>query len=1351
MSVALLLHRIAEDRAEARVGDTLLATFEPSALLVDQPLFSTRPLPADPVAYGRRLWAALGGEALHSALADLPLAPNLDSLVAIRSADPELHAIPWEYLHDGADFLIFRTLLVREVPGAPLPAPPDPSQPWRLVAMGSDPLLQEVRDPETNTLQDYVPLRRLQVVRELDTLRDALQRRNPPVPVRWQRIAPTAQALIDDLDPREPAWFHYTGHGDVVDGRPILCFDDGTGCMAPRPVADLAADLREVVQFAFLNACRTADSREPGANLALTLVRNGIPAVLGTQYQVLDAAANIFAQTFYRSLAAGQHPARALYQARRQLRTQFSSEPREWAVPALYLAQGYRWQAQQPSLVAPLDSIEPPLPRTEALRTPATIVGRDREMMELARNFLVDNQRIVTIRGPGGIGKTALVNALAERLRFHFVDGIYALTLALPAGDERLVAATVRRSLADVLGVQHPAFDDPAAAAAQAEVLAGVARRRPRMLLIWDNYETVLWRLGRDRDDDDAPSPVAAEQREEAAAVQRLVHSLADAGAALLFTSRQSPVGLPGEAFYPSVAQGFQLGGLDPVSSEQLLRANVGLRIPSRGFLAQIAEAVGYSPLALRLAAARWANSQDDEADFLRNLADELLKAEDAGLSPHQVSVSVNVRLSVDALPPGRRDDLLALAIVANSLITPMHGAVVWGLEDDDRWFADQAHARLELLSQASLLQGLGYDSARNRSEIYAMQSVIAGVIGRMAQEPHQAAGQAAARDRYARWADMMVSRAYGEGGIDFDPEIAQATRSILPDLPAALADLPDDRRGWAAWRAATILRQFGQPGQAEQMLDMAETTVRQAENTELLSRIHHEQAVVLETRGELDGAMRLYEQSLAIQESLGEVRGKSATLANMSIIQFRQGDRETALHNARESLRLLRAMGAADAAKVAEIVQQMEAASSDQKTTESAELSPARLAGALTAATVRALRGQLPRAGVQAELQGLSAAGDLEPVRAALLAALAGTPSAAAELLAAAAPLLAQGAPAERADALVGIGNLADSLGDGATKLRAREAAADAFRRAGTDREALVQLSIALYNLALTYANQGDPSAAVPLLEEVVALDERTGHPDLESDRAALEQMRRRATGTREPGLREAMAAWVDQGRDEEQFTGLLNAACNLYIQAMRADDLEQRAALAHDLAYMRAARPLPIAGANDFLAVLQLLLRGEPAMRERAARQRAALPAPLAQALDTMERAIAGEPSPPPAEREAVETAAAQALLGQLTPEQQAELAVAAQVMPFLQTAIQILRQPQIAVTERARHAEGLEQAAEQAAADESAGSPWLAAAAALRVAAGWLRGAPPDLTDLPEPYRSLIDALMKEPSDD
>ncbi|WP_299643877.1 CHAT domain-containing protein [uncultured Chloroflexus sp.] len=1184
---------------------------------------------------------------------------------------------------------------MREVPNAPLPSPPDPTLPWRLVVMGSDPLLQEVRDPQTGLLADYAPLSRLRVVQELDLLRDDLARQNPQVPIRWQRIAPTRQALTDDLVASEPILFHYTGHGDVVNGTPVLCFDDGAGCMDAQPVADLAALLRGSAYFAFLNACRTADSHEPGANLALALVKQGVPVVLGTQYHVLDEAAAHFARTFYRVLAAGNHPAQALYRARLKLKDQLRSEPREWAVPVLYYAQGYVWPTQKPTLPAALSPLEPPRPNTEQLRAPdptaGYFVGRQHELVELARLFIHDQRRIVTVRGTGGIGKTTLVNALAQRLRFHFHDGIVAISLFLPGDNTLLRAATVRKTLAELLGIRDQAFDVPEAIEKQERVLVEAARSRPRLLLIWDNYETVLWRLGREVSDTDSV-PFTDEQRQEAAAVQRLVRRLADAGVHLLFTTRQSPVGLAGEAFYPPAEQGHQLKGLRLADSVTLMRQHVGERIPSQAFLEELAAAVEYHPLAMTLAAARWAKSQDDETTFLANLRDELAKAHDPAAPMYQQSsLEINVRISLNALPADLQANLLALTIIANPVITPSHGAVIWGLEDE------AAHQRLELLHQASLLQGHGYDEQRNRALTYSVQPVIASVLGRLAQE-HDLGP---ARTRYAAWVAQLVKLAYSR--IDTDPDVAALTQFLLPDIAAALPYLPTDQRGWCAWRAASIFSQLGQPVQAEQCIGLAEAVAKETADQPLLSRVFHQQATLLVIRGDLDGALRLYEESLALCERLGDVQGKSATLIMMAQVQFIQGEHAKALANVRAGWQLLQAIGAApDAAQAAQLVQQMEAMLASVGT-------PSRLVGALIAAVVRAKRGQMSATEVRAELERLLAEEALAPVVTALVAALADQADAAAQLLLAAEPLLTKGTAAERADALMGIGHLANVLGDQVTELRAREAAVAAFRMAGDDRQSLVNLSIALYDLAMFHVGQGDFATAVPLPEEVVELDERTGHPDLASDRATLEEVRRRAAGVPEPTIREAIIAWRDGGRDDWQFVALLTKICNHYVQTMRTGDRTSRWELAHDLAVLRAIQPLPIAGTNDFLHVLQLRLRDEPGMAERAAQIQAALPTQLALLLTVIEQQVRGEAVTLPAATE-VQALAEQVavLLSQLTPAQQAELLVLAQVAPLVQLGAQLLRQPELTAAERSQFAERLDQAADQAEAGEVDGSP-------------------------------------------
>ena len=378
MALVITLEMLDDKRAQASVDGEVLSVFEPQALLEAQPKrFASE---AEALTYGMSLFAALGGAHLAELLDELPFAPDEESTVVLRTADVGLAALPWEYLHSGDEdefYLVFDYLLVREVPTNKKrkPRAPKPGKPWRLVAQGSDPLLQEVRDAESGALKGWAPMRRLQVVRELDMLHKSLREQQPPVAIRWQRIAPTRSALADLAGGGEPMWFHYTGHGDVLDGEAILCFDDGTGRMDAQSVRGLVRRLRGRVYLAFLNACRTADGREPSANLAFELVRGGVPVVLGTRDSVRDDAAAAFAFTFYQHLATGETPGQALYWARFKLKDLFPLQPFEWMLPVLYMAEGYEWPVQQAPAQRPTP-VPAPVVNTLALQAPDKLFGR---------------------------------------------------------------------------------------------------------------------------------------------------------------------------------------------------------------------------------------------------------------------------------------------------------------------------------------------------------------------------------------------------------------------------------------------------------------------------------------------------------------------------------------------------------------------------------------------------------------------------------------------------------------------------------------------------------------------------------------------------------------------------------------------------------------------------------------------------------------------------------------------------------------------------------------------------------------------------------------------------------------
>jgi len=149
--------------------------------------------------------------------------------------------------------------------------------------------------------------------------------------------------------------------------------------------------------------------------------------------------------------------------------------------------------------------------------------------------------------------------------------------------------------------------------------------------------------------------------------------------------------------------------------------------------------------------------------------------------------------------------------------------------------------------------------------------------------------------------------------------------------------------------------------------------------------------------------------------------------------------------------------------------------------------------------------------------------------------------------------------------------------------------------REAGEEREVLVRLSVLLFNLAGFYGRVERHEDAVRSLEEVVALDERTGHPDLESDRQALENARRLAALTPEEREALARASADEQARAEavaiqDQIGAMLQHGADRADLAARVDEAAEQATAA-------AEADSPEGDFASYLRAVAAVLRGEPA----------------------------------------------------------------------------------------------------------------------------------------------------------
>jgi len=106
-------------------------------------------------------------------------------------------------------------------------------------------------------------------------------------------------------------------------------------------------------------------------------------------------------------------------------------------------------------------------------------VGRDAELDRLHELLTTDGERLVTLVGPGGAGKTRLAIEAGRRAAGAFNDG--ALFVPLADLDD---AAYLAREIAAALGLEAGAGDD------EALLLEAVARRS--LLLVLDNLEHLL-------------------------------------------------------------------------------------------------------------------------------------------------------------------------------------------------------------------------------------------------------------------------------------------------------------------------------------------------------------------------------------------------------------------------------------------------------------------------------------------------------------------------------------------------------------------------------------------------------------------------------------------------------------------------------------------------------------------------------------------------------------------------------------------------------------------------------------------------------------------------------------------
>lgn len=285
------------------------------------------------------------------------------------------------------------------------------------------------------------------------------------------------------------------------------------------------------------------------------------------------------------------------------------------------------------------DPQAPPSAQTALPLALTSFVGRQREIAELAR--LLASNRLLSLLGPGGSGKTRLALVVAAEAEYQFVGGVCWVELA-QVGDP----AFVPQALAKVLGVA----EQPEVPLHQT-LLEKLATKQ--ILLVLDNCEHLQ------------------------SACAELVRTLLNAPLLKVLTTSREPLGVEGEVHYPvpplalpKPGQSFaELSHNESVrlfiERAQIIRPEFTLTPENAELVADLCRRLDGLPLAIELASARVnVLSLQQLRERLEHRLDVLISATHADQRHHTLRSAID--WSYQLLSPPERSLLQRLSVFAS-------------------------------------------------------------------------------------------------------------------------------------------------------------------------------------------------------------------------------------------------------------------------------------------------------------------------------------------------------------------------------------------------------------------------------------------------------------------------------------------------------------------------------------------------------------------------------------------------------------------------------------------------------------------------------------------------------------
>lgn len=515
---------------------------------------------------------------------------------------------------------------------------------------------------------------------------------------------------------------------------------------------------------------------------------------------------------------------------------------------------------------------------------PTPFLGREREVEEITALLLRPEVHLVTLTGPGGVGKTRLGMRVTAEVLESFPDGAFLIDLARLTDPDLVASAT-----ATALGLR----EQPVQSLEQtvAEYL-----RELHILLLFDNFEHVL-----------SAAPLVADLLRAAPGLKVLVTSRARLGLRAEHEFRVEPLPIPDQESLPPLAE---LSSLDAVelftSRAQALRPGFTLTEENAPVVAEIVCQLDGLPLAIELAAAR---VKLLSPAALRDRLSRRLSTLTGGardLPARQQTLRDTIAWSHDLLAQSEKILFRRLSVFVGG----------WTLE------AAEAVARVDADETVDALQGMASLVDQSLVDEWPTPETLADeprygmleTIREFASEQLAASGEIIQIER--AFEEFLIARVEAaEAGLSSpqQPEWVERLEAEHDNLRAALGRILDRGEGAVALRLAPRLWRFwwlrGYLGEGRSWLERA-LAVASSADAALRARAEFGLGKLCSDLGDFAAADKHFKTCVEIRRELADMLGLSEALSARAVVAVNLRTYDEARALGEEALHISRQYG---------------------------------------------------------------------------------------------------------------------------------------------------------------------------------------------------------------------------------------------------------------------------------------------------------------------------------------------------------------------------------------------------------------------------------------------------------